>query len=276
MKHLIRLTDYKASDVFEIFTLSEQVMQGNYNNALKGKSIVLFFPTTSVRTRIAFEKGIYLMGGQSILFPPETLDKKESLKDVCGYLNQWADLIIVRHNKIEVLEEIAKYSTVPIVNAMTDCNHPCEVLSDMFSLSKIRKDFIKDKYLFCGTRGNIGLAWKEASEVMGFELEQCCAKGYEIDGLVAYSNIKEAIIGKDIVCTDSLPKNSLEEFKQCQVTKPAMEAANKGAVLNPCPPFYRGEEVTEEVIESEFFVGYAFKKYLLDVQQAIMLYCLMD
>ena len=169
MKHLIRLTDYKASDVFEIFTLSEQVMQGNYNNALKGKSIVLFFPTTSVRTRIAFEKGIYLMGGQSILFPPETLDKKESLKDVCGYLNQWADLIIVRHNKIEVLEEMAKYSTVPIVNAMTDCNHPCEVLSDMFSLSKIRKDFIKDKYLFCGTRGNIGLAWKEASEFMAFE-----------------------------------------------------------------------------------------------------------
>ena len=276
MKHLIRLTDYKASDFFEIFTLSEQIMQGNYNNALKGKSIVLFFPTTSVRTRIAFEKGIYLMGGQSILFPPETLDKKESLKDVCGYLNQWADLIIVRHNKIEVLEEMAKYSTVPIVNAMTDCNHPCEVLSDMFSLSKIRKDFIKDKYLFCGTRGNIGLAWKEASEVMGFELEQCCAKGYEIDGLVVYNNIMEAISGKDIVCTDSLPKNSLEEFKQCQVTKQAMAAANKGAVLNPCPPFYRGEEVTEEAIESEFFVGYAFKKYLLDVQQAIMLYCLMD
>ncbi len=225
---------------------------------------------------MTFEKGIHLLGGQSILFPTETLDKKEDLRDVCGYLNNWADMIIARHKDIHILEQLAKYATVPVINAMTDCNHPCEVLSDMYALSKIRQDFTKDKFLFCGQNGNIGLAWKEAAAVMGFELEQCCPKGYNIDGLVSHSDIHDAIIGKDIVCTDSLPASAVSDFKDCQITTAIMDMANKGAILNPCPPFYRGEEVSEDVIDSDYFVGYEFKKCLLEVQQAIMLYCLSE
>lgn len=274
MKNLIRLTDNTPNDIYDIFKLADEVQQGRYNDILKGKSIVLFFPNSSIRTRVSFEKGIYLLGGQPILFPTETLDKKEDLKDVCGYLNNWSDLLIVRHKDIHVIEKMAMYSKVPIINAMTDINHPCEMLSDMYALSKIRKDFIKDKFLFCGAKGNIGLAWKEASEAMGFELEQCCGNGYEMDDIISYNNINEAIIGKDVVCTDSLPANVLSDFKDCQVTAEIMEKANKGAVLNPCPPFYRGEEVSDDVIESDYFVGYGFKNCLLDVQQAIMIYCL--
>lgn len=183
-------------------------------------------------------------------------------------------MIIVRHKDIGVLEKLAEYLNVPIINAMTDVNHPCEMLSDMYSLSKLRKDFTKDKYLFCGMKGNIGLAWKEASETMGFDLSQCCANGYEINGITVYNNIDEAIIGKDIICTDSLPSNILEDFKNCQVTRSAMDMANVDAILNPCPPFYRGEEVSVDAIESKYFVGYEFKKYLLEVQQAILIYCM--
>ena len=109
---------------------------------------------------------------------------------------------------------------------------------------------------------------------MGFELEQCCAKGYNIDGLISHANIHDAIIGKDIVCTDSLPASALDDFKDCQITTAIMDMANKGAILNPCPPFYRGEEVSEDVIDSTYFVGYEFKKCLLEIQQAVMLYCL--
>lgn len=274
MKNFIRLTDYTPNDIYDIFRLADEVQQGKYDNILKGKTVVLFFPNSSIRTRVSFEKGIYLLGGQPILFPTETLDKKENLKDVFGYLNNWADIIIVRHKDISILEKIAKYSAVPVINAMTDINHPCEVITDMYALSKIRKDFVKDKFLFCGKKGNIGLAWKEASDVMGFELEQCCGKGYEIDGIKSYNNISEAIIGKDIICTDSLPTNVLKDFEDCQVTTEIMDMANDGAVLNPCPPFYRGEEVSDDVIDSKYFVGYKFKKYLVDVQQAIMIYCL--
>lgn len=274
VKNLIRLTDYNVQDINTVFKIADEIQMGQHHDILKGKSVVLFFPSSSIRTRVTFEKGIYLLGGQAILFPNETLDKKEDLKDVCGYLNNWADMIVIRHKDIGVIETMAKYSSVPVINAMTDVNHPCEVLSDMYALSKNRKDFTKDRFLFCGKAGNIGLAWKEASEVMGFELEQCCGKGYEMEGVKAYCNIDEAIVGKDIVCTDSLPSSVLNDFKECQITLSAMKRANKGAVLNPCPPFYRGEEVSSDVIDSDYFVGYQFKKYLLDVQQAVMIYCL--
>lgn len=273
MKHLIRLTDYAPNDINDIFQIADEVQQGKYTDILRGKSVVLFFSGTSIRTRVSFEKGIHLLGGQSILFPTETLDKKEDLRDVFGYLNNWADMVIIRHGNIRLLEYIAKYASMPIINAMTDVNHPCEMLSDMYALSKIRGDFRKDKFLFCGAKGNIGLAWKEASDVMGFSLEQCCGHGYEIDGLVSYDNISDAIAGKDIVCTDSLPANALADFKNCQVTTEIMKKANRGALLNPCPPFYRGEEVSDKVIESDYFVGYRFKKFLLAVQQAVMIYC---
>ncbi|WP_312433521.1 ornithine carbamoyltransferase [Lacrimispora sp.] len=276
MKSLIRLTDLKSSEIYDIFRISDEIQCGKYIDILKGKSVILFFPNSSIRTRVTFEKGIHLLGGQPILFPNEALDKKEDLRDVCGYLNNWADVIVVRHRNIHVLEQLTKYSRVPVINAMTDVNHPCEILTDMYALSKIRKDFINDKYLFCGALGNIGLAWKEASEVLGFELSQCCGKGYEINGLITYNYVKEAISGKDIICTDSLPSNAFEDFRNCQITKEIMDMANDGAILNSCPPFYRGEEVSDDALESNYFVGYEFKKYLLQVQQAIIAYCLLS
>ena len=276
MKNLIRLTDYKAKDVYEIFDIADEIIQGKYKDILNGKTVVLFFPNSSIRTRVTFEKGIRLLGGQAVLFPSDTLDKRENSKDVIGYLNNWADVIVVRHKDITMLETMSQYSKVPVINALTAINHPCEMLADMYALSKIRKDFTKDKYLFCGLKGNIGLAWKEAADVMGFELSQCCADGYEMEGVPVYHNIVDAIIGKGIVCTDSLPSDVLEKSSGCQVTKAVMEKANKGAVLNPCPPFYRGEEVSGDVIDSEYFVGYEFKKYLLEIQQAVIIYCMIN
>lgn len=276
MRNLIDLLSLINEDIFEIFYIADGIQRGKYKNFLNGKSIVLFFPDTSIRTRVTFEKGIYLLGGQPILFSPETLDKKEKLEDICGYLNNWADAVIVRHRNMDVIRELVRYSTVPIINAMTDSNHPCEIISDMYSLSKIRNDFIKDKYLFCGISGNIGLTWKEAANVLGFELSQCCPKGYEMEGVQTYRDIKEAVKGKDIICTDSLTADILGDFEHYRITKEIMDMANENAILNPCPPFYRGEEVSEDAIDSVYFVGYQFKKYLLEVQQAILIYCLIN
>ena len=125
LKNLIRLTDYHAKDIYDIFNIADEVVLENYKDILKGKSFVLFFPNSSIRTRVTFEKGIYLLGGQPILFPTETLDKKEDLKDVCGYLNNWADMVIVRHKDINIIEKMSQYLSVTIINAMTDINHPC-------------------------------------------------------------------------------------------------------------------------------------------------------
>ncbi|MDE5782662.1 MAG: peptide transporter [Lachnospiraceae bacterium] len=276
MKNLTRLTNLQSDEVYEIFNIADEISTRKYNGFLNGKSAILFFPASSIRTRVTFEKGIYLLGGQSILFPNDALDKKEDLRDVCGYLNNWADIIIVRHKNIQLIEKLVKYSKVPVINAMSDINHPCEIFADMYSLSKIRDNFISDKYLFCGKNGNIGLAWKEASKVMGFDLSQCCGNGYEMKGVRVYHDIETAIKGKDIVCTDSLSARELKDFRDCQVTKEVMDMANKNAILNPCPPFYCGEEVSDDVIQSKYFAGYEFKKNLLVVQQAIVTWCMME
>lgn len=96
-----------------------------------------------------------------------------------------------------------------------------------------------------------------------------------MEGVSVFWDSKEAVKGRDIVCTDSLPADIVEDFKPFQITKEIMDLANENAVLNPCPPFYRGEEVSADVIDSDYFVGYQFKRYLLEVQQAILAYCLM-
>lgn len=272
MRNTIRLTDYTIEKLQEIFQIADDLQEGKYKNFLRDKTVIMFIPASSIRTRVTFEKGIYLLGGQTIVFPPETLDKKENIEDVTGYLNNWADAVVIRHRNIEVLEEMIKYSEFSVINAMTDVNHPCEILSDLYALSKIRNDLKKDRYLFVGAKGNIGGAWKEAAEAFGLTFGQCCPSGYEMEGVSYFTDLKEAVKGVDIICTDSTPSEVLPDFKNHQITVDVMDMANRNAILNPCPPFYRGEEVSRDVINSNYFVGYKFKKHLLEIQQAVIIY----
>lgn len=272
MRNLICLKDYNKEDVHQIFAIADQLKQGGYRDFLSGKTILLFFPPSSLRTRITYEKGIHLLGGHSLLFDSEVLDKKESIEDVTGYLNNWIDAMIIRHHNIERIKEVANYAKIPVINAMTKVNHPCEIISDLYALSKIRKDYLTASYLFVGACGNIGLQWKEASDLLGFELTQCCPAGYELDGVKVEHNIHKGIQGKDIILSDSLGEEQLQDFKDFQITCELMEQANDNAIFNPCPPFYRGEEVASDVINSKYFAGYEFKKCLLEIQQAILIF----
>ncbi|MBO5208684.1 MAG: peptide transporter [Lachnospiraceae bacterium] len=274
-KSLVFIDDFSKEEIYEIFKLADEFADDvSQVNPLEGKTVVLFFPESSLRTRVTFEKGIQELGGKTILFPPEALDKKEKIQDVIGYLENWVDAAIVRHSDIRIVKSMAEHARIPVINAMTSENHPCEIITDLYALSKIHKDIEKKKFLFVGAKGNIGNTWKAASELMGFELEQCCPVGYEIDNINFHTNIDEAVIGKDIICTDSIPNKAKEEFKNYQITLLHMQKANQGATLNPCPPFFREEEVSEDVINSDYFVGYGFKKCLITVQQAILCYLL--
>lgn len=274
-KKLVFINDFTKDEIYEIFKRADRLVEDvGPVKPLKGKTVVLFFPESSIRTRVTFEKGIQELGGRTILFPPSALDKKEKIEDVIGYLENWVDAVVVRHGNIEVVKSMAKYAGIPVINAMTSVNHPCEIITDLYALSKLYKDIEKKKFLFVGAKGNIGNSWKEASELLGFELEQCCPVGYELENMKFHTNIGDAIMGKDIICTDSVPDNAKKDFKEYQITFRHMEKANQGAVLNPCPPFYRGEEVSGDVISSDYFVGYGFKKYLVPVQQAILCYLL--
>ncbi len=276
MRNLVELKDLTKEEIFQIFELTDKVKQEEYSHFLSGKTIVLFFPSSSIRTRVTYEKGINLLGGHSILFDSEVLEKKEKIEDVIGYLNNWADAIVVRHGDIELVKKIAKCASVPVINAMTQVSHPCEILTDLYVFSKIRKNFLEEEYLYVGPSSNIGRTWKEASDLLGFSLTQCCPAGYEMESTNISYDIEDAIRDKDIVLTDSLNKEQLHDFKDFQITCELMNKTNDNSLLNPCPPFFRGEEVAGDVIESKFFVGYEFKKSLIEVQKAIIVFTMIN
>ena len=218
-KKLIFMDDFTKEEIYEIFKWADKLVKDEDEaKPLEGKTVVLFFPESSIRTRVTFEKGIQELGGKTILFPPSALDKKEKIEDLIGYLENWVDTVVVRHSDIDVVKNMAEYASIPIINAMTSENHPCEIITDLYALSKLYKDIENKKFLFVGAKGNIGNSWKKASELIGFELEQCCPIGYELENLKSHTNLEDAILGKDIICTDSIPDKAKADFKEYQIT----------------------------------------------------------
>lgn len=207
-------------------------------------------------------------------------DKREELEDVIKYIENWADSVIIRHSDYNKIYEISKHSKIPIINAMTSKNHPCEILSDLYSISKIRGNYKSLIYTFVGENGNISNSWRIAAEVLNLNLNHVCVSGNEIKendkNYSFYTDLNQVLALSDIILTDPLSNElKIDEYKEkYQITLERMKQTKTNSMLNPCPPFFRGEEVSEEVINSDYFVGHKFKENLLFVQQAIILYCL--
>jgi len=277
--HLLSIKNLRIEDINEIFILADQ-MQENKEMLLKGKTFVLFFPESSIRTRLSFEKGIKSLGGHCILFPPETLDKREALIDVIGYIENWADAIIVRHKDFDKVCQIAEVSKIPVINAMTSYNHPCEILSDLYSIKNMGRDYQSLTYTFVGENGNIGNTWRLAAEVLDLSLNHVSTKNNRIKeddkNYKFTTDLEKVLASTDVMLTDPLSKDMrIQKYiEKYQITLKRMEQCKDDSILNPCPPFFRGEEVSEDVIESKYFVGYDFKKNLIYIQQGIILYCL--
>lgn len=280
--HLLDIGELSPEGIEELYALADTLNDGGERESLKGKTFALFFPESSLRTRMTFEKGIKSLGGECILFPPETLDKRERLSDVIGYVANWADGIVVRHADYAKVEELSRHSPIPIVNAMTSYNHPCEILTDFYSISRLKADYKELVYTFVGPAGNILRSWMALAKIMDLRFVHVCAPGNEQDTDASPRNyafrtdLKSALADSDIVLTDSLKDEFRTEgyIRDYQLTLDRMKLTRSGSLLNPCPPFFRGEEVGEDVIESDYFVGHAFKKNLFYVHQAIVLYSL--
>ena len=278
--NLLKIDSLNEKQIIKIFELTDKLKKNPNQELLKGKSVILFFPESSIRTRISFEKGITDLGGNCILFPSTTLDKREELEDVIKYIENWADSVIIRHSDYNKIYEISKHSRIPIINAMTSDNHPCEILSDLYSISRMRNNYKSLTYTFVGENANISNSWRIAAEVLNLKLNHVCVSGNEIKkddkNYSFYTDINQVLAQSDVILTDPLSsKLKTDEYKaKYQITLKRMKRTKANSILNPCPPFFRGEEVSEEVIKSNYFVGYKFKENLLFVQQAIILYCL--
>lgn len=265
-RHLLSLRDWDAAQLAEFFELAERYATGS--GPRFDAAAVMFFPPSSLRTRVSFERGATRMGIQPIVFPPETLDKSEDPVDVAGYLAQWADVIVVRHPDIGILERLASADALPVVNAMTSTNHPCEVLSDLFTLSR-DADVTQLRYLFVGANGNISAAWWEAAQAFGLDLTQSCPEELRVPGVPWEGDLLRAMRNADVVITDG-PGIHAAELAPYRVTAEHLDAAPNGVRLVPCPPFVRGREVSADAIAHSAFVGYEFKRSLMPVQQAAM------
>lgn len=274
--HFLRVTDRLSEEIREVFELADRLKRGENHRPLENKTVALFFPQSSLRTRLSFERGVSLLGGQPVLFPPETLDKREDPGDVVSYMANWVDLIVVRHRDLALIEALAKQSPVPVINAMTGENHPCEILSDLYALDRFMGDYRSLQYTFVGEAGNIARTWLQAAKHLGFTLRHAAPETERItedDASYRFSADLDALLpGTDVLLTDPLPKNYRNNtyYERYQITISRLKAAGDGVLLNPCPPFYRGEEVSAEAIASDHFVGHGFKKDLLYVQMALM------
>lgn len=271
MRHLVRLTDWTRDDVETVFTLARAYEHGR--GPRTDGVAALFLPQTSLRTRIAFERGADLMGLQPIVFPPETLDRSELPLDVASYLANSVAVAVVRHPDIGKIEALAGARKLPIVNAMTAVNHPCEVLSDAYALRRVRPDLARLQFLFVGGDGNMARAWAELAAVLGLRLRQCGPAELRVPGLPWTDDLAAAIASADVVLTDGVGEHR-RLLAPYRVTRALLARAKPGVLFNPTPPFTRGSELSADSVASPWpFVGYSFKKSLLPVQQAVLAHC---
>lgn len=217
---------------------------------------------------------------------PINFEDAELLEDKVKYLNNWLDYLIIRAPSQKNIEKIAEMAEFSVVNAMTAKYHPCEVLSDLFTLYDTKGNLSQWKFVFVGEGANISNSWFNAAAVLDLNLTEICPQSYEVDEdiynyakansdgeIKIVNDMEKGMSGADIILTDSWPpgKNIYDKFIDYQINMDNIKYANEDCVVNPCPPFTRDQEISSEIIDSDYFVGYEAKNDLLHMQKAIIL-----
>lgn len=198
MRYLLTLTGWTHTDLRELFERAGQ-HRARTGAGTEGAA-VMFFPPASLRTRVSFERGAAEMGLRPIVLPSETLDTDEDLVDLAGYLASRARLLVVRHKDRTVPEKLASTEALPVINAMTAADHPCEILSDLYALSQAT-DVFGLRILFVGADGNIARAWREADRSFGLDVRQTCPVGLRVPGMPWEEDLATAMTAADVVIT---------------------------------------------------------------------------
>jgi len=290
MKDLLTIRDISKSDIYEMFADAKRIKIKNHNGndlrPLLHKTIITTFQPTSLRTKISFESGINQLGGDIINLSLDP-EGNELLEDKVKYLNNWVDYLIIRYPEQNIIEEIAELAEFSVVNAMSKKYHPCEVLSDLFTLYELKGNLSNLKFIFVGEGANIANSWFNAAAKLDLNLTQVCPEGFEVKSeIVEYARensecdvnitheLVEGLSGADIILTDVWPPHGYktnEQFSKYQINLENIGYANNDCIVNPCPPFTRGEEVSAGIIDSDYFIGYAAKENLLHMQKTILL-----
>ncbi|MEW6136765.1 MAG: ornithine carbamoyltransferase [Thermodesulfobacteriota bacterium] len=289
-RHFLSLADYSQEEILRLISRAEEFKQGVAGKgsplALAGKSIGMIFEKPSTRTRTSFEVGIHQLGGHAVVLNHKDIQmgRGEPIRDTARVLSRYLDGIVIRTFGQEVLEEFAEWTSVPVVNALSDLLHPCQVLGDLFTLHQVGLDVTNMRAAWIGDGNNMANSWINAAEKLGFSLVLACPAGY--DPAVQFTSTKisitrdpaEAIVGADVVSTDvwaSMGQESeaearIKAFQGYQVNAELLEKAGKEVYVLHCLPAHRGEEITDEVMESELSLVWEEAENRLHVQKAIL------
>ena len=273
--------------------LKDMQRKGVVYHPLTGKALAMIFEKSSTRTRVSFEVGMFQLGGHAIFMSPrETqIGRGEPVKDTARVLSRYVNGIMIRTFSQEVVEELAGYSTVPVINGLTDLLHPCQIMADLLTVIEKKGTYEGLKVAWIGDGNNMANSWIEAAGKLGFDLTLACPKGYTPDPLILGDAHKittgkirltsdpfEAAKDGDVINTDVWASMGQEDekkqrevaFKGYQVNTELMKVAQKDAIVLHCLPAHRGEEITEEVIEGPNSMVWDQAENRLHVQKAIM------
>lgn len=296
-KHLRSLQEFTKSELIgfidRAIELKKETKAGKIHRQLDGKTIGLIFEKPSTRTRVSFESAMYGLGGQVIFLSGRDtqLARSEPLKDMSRVMSRYVDGMVVRTFGQEVVDELADYASVPVINALTDVHHPCQVLSDMMTVIE-KKGAIEDLHIaWVGDGNNMANSWIQAAAVIGFQLTLACPEGYDPNSeiLAAAKSIatkpitlvrdpQEAVRAADVVNVDvwaSMGKEGEQEerlrvFSDYQLNSDLLTKAPAGCIVLHCLPAHRGEEITDEVLESEQCVAFDQAENKMHLHKAIL------
>ncbi|HXF76115.1 MAG TPA: ornithine carbamoyltransferase [Methylomirabilota bacterium] len=276
--------------------LKRKQKRGVPHRLLAGKGLGMLFEKPSLRTRVSFEAGMFQLGGHAVFLAPTEVQMgvRETPADCARSLSRWVDMIVVRTFAQAVLEEMARVASVPVINALTDLYHPCQVLADCLTLIEHKGKLPGLKIAFVGDGNNMVHSWMEAAEKIPFSFVLACPNGYEPNkeivarvkkngARVAITHsLREALEDADAIYTDVWTSmgqewdaaKRLKAFKDYQVNSQTVAMAKDDAVVMHCLPAHRGQEITDEVLESPRCIAFDQAENRLHVQKAIMVWLL--
>lgn len=305
-KNLLSIHDLSVGEVGIILGLAEKLKKklknGESHEYLKGKTLAMLFSKASTRTRVSFETGFYQLGGHPIFLNDSVsqVGRGEPIKDTARVLSRFVDGIMIRTFSHENVEELAEYATVPVINGLTDLLHPCQALTDVFTILEYKKVLKGRKLVYVGDGNNMAHSLMYACAKVGMNMVCASPEGYQPnpeivkianeDGketgavITVETDLVKAAMDADVLYTDVWTSmGQEEEFNErlkvlgsYQINKEILGVAKNDAIVLHCLPAHRGEEITEEVIEGKQSAVFDQAENRLHVQKAIMTLLMSD
>ncbi|MEN8906021.1 MAG: ornithine carbamoyltransferase [Clostridiales bacterium] len=300
MKNFININDLTLTEINKIFEITKDIKDklktGVKEPVLKDKTLGMIFTKSSTRTRVSFEVGTYQLGGYPLFLSSSDiqLGRGETIEDTAKVLSRYVDCIMIRTFKHTDIEELAKYSSIPVINGLSDLLHPCQAMADLYTILEHKNKLSGLKLCFIGDGNNVANSLLHVCTKVGMDISVATPTGYECNDLIIKNSMEnaktsgskitftnnptEAISNSDVVYTDtwismgqeSEKKSKIEEFKKFQINSELFSKANENAMFLHCLPAYRGYEVTADVIDGPNSFVFDEAENRLHVQKSIM------